>query len=167
MWGCHWAGGIVSPANPGYTAEELAFQLKDSGAKAICTQKPFLEVVLKAAKTVGLNEDRIILMGEEKDTSYRFKHWTAIRNVAGTSRYRRVKRDAATDLAFLPYSSGTTGRPKGVMLSHRNIAANTLQNAASESVNMTWQNDRIMACLPFFHIYGMSLCHRVRLPLPR
>jgi len=158
MWGCHWAGGIVSPANPGYTADEFAFQLKDSGAKAIVTQKAMLDVVLRAAKQVGIPDDRICLMGDEKDTTYKFKHFTSVRNLAGTSRYRRVKINAAEDLAFLPYSSGTTGRPKGVMLTHRNIVSNTMMNHFAESRYMTWKEDKLIAFLPFFHIYGESTC---------
>lgn len=111
MWGCQYAGGIISPANPGYTVDELAFQLKDSGAKAIVTQMPFIETAVKAAKEVGIPENRIILMGDEKDPTYKFKHFTGIRNMSGTSRYRRVKRkDPSKELAFLPYSSGTTGK---------------------------------------------------------
>lgn len=109
MWGCHWAGGIVSPANPGYTVDELAFQLTDSGASAIVTQMPFLETAVKAAKQVGIPEDRIILMGDAKDPSHKFKHFTQIRNMNGTNRYRKVKRNGLKDLAYLPYSSGTTG----------------------------------------------------------
>lgn len=154
MWGTLWAGGIISPANPGYTADELAFQLKDSGAKALCTQKAFLPTALQAAKQVGLPEDRIILMGDDKDESYKFKHFTAVRNLAGTSRYRRVKINAEEDLAFLVYSSGTTGHPKGVMLCHRNITSNTLMIKAGEAGNLTWSKDKLIAFLPFFHIYG-------------
>ena len=55
----------MSPANPGYTAEELAFQLKDAGAKALVTQKPFLAVAQEAAKQAGIPEDRIILIGDD------------------------------------------------------------------------------------------------------
>lgn len=154
MWGVHWAGGIVSPANPGYTAEELAFQLKDAQAKAIATQMPFLKTALEAAKIAGIEEDRIILMGDQKDPSYKFKHFTQIRNLAGTSRYRRVKRNPETDLAFLPYSSGTTGRPKGVMLSHRNITSNVIMQSAADGGHLNWKEDKLIACLPFFHIYG-------------
>lgn len=106
-WGCHWAGGVLSPANPGYTVDELAFQLKDSGAKALITQKAFLQSAIAACKKVGIDEDRIILMGDERDETHKFKHFSAIRNLAGTSRYRKTKVDPKKDLAFLVYSSGT------------------------------------------------------------
>ncbi|CAG8950517.1 hypothetical protein HYFRA_00007014 [Hymenoscyphus fraxineus] len=160
-WGTLWAGGIISPANPGYTADELAFQLKDSGAKALVTQKPFLNAAREACKKAGIDEDRIILMGEEKDETFRFKHFTAIKNLAGTSRYRKAKIIPKKDLAFLVYSSGTTGHPKGVMLSHSNIVSNVLMGNVSEGSNLSWQGgkdnkgDQILAFLPFFHIYGL------------
>lgn len=163
MWGCQWAGGIVSPANPNYTAEELAFQLRDSGAQAIATQKPFLDTVVRAAKSVGIPEDRIILVGDERDPTARFKHFTSIRNISGATRYRKSKIDPEKDLAFLPYSSGTTGKPKGVMLSHRNVASNTLQNHLMESKYLSpkggvdGNGDKIVAFLPFFHIYGLTV----------
>ena len=160
MWGAHWAGGIVSPANPGYTAEELAFQLKDSGAKALVTQKPFLKVAVKAATQAGIPEDRIILMGDDRDESMRFKHFSSIKNLAGTNRYRRTKANPRNNLAFLVYSSGTTGHPKGVMLSHENLVSNILMLKAGEGANLSWEGgpdgkgDSVIAFLPFFHIYG-------------
>ncbi|CAD6577514.1 MAG: hypothetical protein ASARMPREDX12_008381 [Alectoria sarmentosa] len=162
-WGVHWAGGVVSPANPGYTAEELAFQLKDSGAKALATQKPFLKVAVEAATLAGIPQDRIILMGDEKDESMRFKHFSSIRNIAGTNRYRRTKAHPKNDLAFLVYSSGTTGHPKGVMLCHENIISNLLMLKAGEGSNLSWDGgptgngDNILAFLPFFHIYVVLL----------
>ena len=122
----------MSPSNPGYTVDELAFQLKDSGAKALVTQVSQLEIALKACKKIGLPEDRICLIGDERDAQGRFKHFTSVRSTSGTSRYRRAKVDPANDLAFLVYSSGTTGHPKGVMLTHRNVVANCLQVTAGE-----------------------------------
>ncbi|KAF2090520.1 4-coumarate-CoA ligase-like protein [Saccharata proteae CBS 121410] len=154
-WGTHWAGGIVSPANPTYTAEELAFQLKDSGAKALVTQLPFIATATKAAKMAGIPENRIIVMGDARDAEGRVKHFTSIRNISGVSRFRRAKINPAEDLAFLVYSSGTTGHPKGVMLTHRNIVANVLMNSDREG-NMLSPKDKILAFLPFFHIYGLT-----------
>ncbi len=158
-WGVHWAGGILSPANPGYTADELAFQLKDSGAKALATQKSLLKTAQEACKKVGIDLDRIILIGDERDETAKFKHFTSIRNISGTTRFRQTKIDPKKDLAFLVYSSGTTGHPKGVMLTHSNIVANVLMTNVGEGKNLSWkggknnQGDKILAFLPFFHIY--------------
>ena len=161
-WGTHWAGGIISPANPGYTADELTFQLKDSGAKALCTQLPMLKTALTAARNAGISEDRIILLGDDRDPAAKFKHFSSIRNTAGTNRYRKAKIKPKEDLAFLVYSSGTTGHPKGVMLSHENIVSNVMMGRAGEGGNLAWDGgpdgtgDNILAFLPFFHIYGKS-----------
>ncbi|KAE8158760.1 hypothetical protein BDV40DRAFT_275070 [Aspergillus tamarii] len=162
MWGAHWAGGVVSPANPAYTTEELAFQLKNSGAKAVITQVPQLSVVREAAKKANIPESHIILIGDQRDSEAKFKHFTSIRNISGATRYRKTKINPDKDLSFLVYSSGTTGVPKGVMLSHRNIVANSLQLAAGEAGHLTWnggadrKGDRVLAFLPFFHIYGLT-----------
>lgn len=95
----------MSPANPGYTVDELAFQLRDSGAKMLVTQLAYLDNAKAACKKVGIEEDCIILIGDEKDKTHRVKHFSAVRNLAGTSRYRKAKVNAK-DLAFLVYSSG-------------------------------------------------------------
>ncbi|KAF2266284.1 4-coumarate-CoA ligase 2 [Lojkania enalia] len=155
-WGCHWAGGILSPANPGYTVDELAFQLKDSGAKALVTQLPFLENAIAAAEKVKIPLDRVVLIGDQRDPNGKFKHFTSIQNISRSARYRRTKVKPNDDLAFLVYSSGTTGHPKGVMLTHRNIVANTMMIKAGESGNLSWEKDRLLAFLPFFHIYGLT-----------
>lgn len=174
MWGAHWAGGVVSPANPAYTVEELVFQLQNSGAKALATQVPQLPVATEAAKRAGIPEDRIFLIGDERDPQAKIKHFTSVRNISGATRFRKTKIVPEKDLSFLVYSSGTTGVPKGVMLSHRNIIANTLQLAAGEAGNLTWnggvdgKGDRVLAFLPFFHIYGefdwryLDVCPQVR-----
>ncbi|KAI9857818.1 MAG: hypothetical protein M1813_008069 [Trichoglossum hirsutum] len=163
IWGCQWAGGIISPANPTYTADELAFQLKDAGAKALVTQKPFLDIARKAAAKVGLREDRIILLGDLRDPTGRFKHFsTMVDNSSRTQGLQRTILSGDGDLAFLVYSSGTTGLPKGVMLSHTNIIANVLQMGVTEAANLTWyggpngEGDSTLGFLPFFHIYGLA-----------
>lgn len=152
----------MSPANPNYTIEELAFQLKDSGARAIVTQLPFIKNAQEAAKKVGIPLDKVIVMGDQKDPSHKVKHFTSIVNTAGSARYRRTKAKPDEDLAFLVYSSGTTGHPKGVMLTHRNIVANTMMIRAGEAGRLkstggpNGDGDKLLAFLPFFHIYGMS-----------
>jgi len=156
MWGAHFAGAIVSPANPGYTAAELVHQLKDSGAKGIVTQMSVLPIALEAAEKVGIPVNRICLIGEDKHPKNLVKPFTEVLNMAGIHRYRRAKVDPDNDLAFLVYSSGTTGLPKGVMLSHRNIIADVLMNEALETP-LHWENDSVLAFLPFFHIYGLTV----------
>ena len=160
-WGCLWAGGVISPANPAYTADELAFQLRDAGAKALVTQVSSLETAKKAAKKVGISEDRIILIGSTKNPTV--KHFTSIGSSSGASKYHRTKIEPRIDLAFLVYSSGTTGLPKGVMMTHENMVCNVQQLKVAESAELDWkggpdgQGDKIMAFLPFYHVYGELL----------
>lgn len=155
IFGTFFAGGIVTPANPGYSADELAFQLKNSEARAVVTVKKSLETALKAAKIVGIPDDRVILLGTEKDDSHRVKHWMNIRKTSGALRYRRRKAKPE-ELAFLAYSSGTTGLPKGVMLTHRNIIANLCMVNGAMGKWYSSANDKFLGVLPFFHIYGLT-----------
>lgn len=150
IWGCHWAGGIVSPANPAYTVRELAHHLKDSGAKALFTQKSLLENALKAAAEAGIPRERVVLIGEEKEVKG-MKHFTQL--LDEEPRGSRTKVDAE-DLAYLVYSSGTTGLPKGVMLTHLNAVSNLFMVNSSEGSIFKWNEDKILSVLPFYHIYG-------------
>ncbi|KAI5848711.1 hypothetical protein DFP73DRAFT_542151 [Morchella snyderi] len=154
IWGTMWASGTITPANPTYTVEELAFQLKDSGAKAIATLVELLPIATKAAAEAGIPKDRIIVLGDKKSSE--FKHWKDLTDPSTSVKWRRTKMNPSKDVAFLVYSSGTTGLPKGVMLSHRNLVCNILQVESGENGNLTAQNDRIIAFLPFFHVYGLT-----------
>ncbi|KAJ6139891.1 hypothetical protein N7471_006377 [Penicillium samsonianum] len=162
--GTLWAGGTVSPANPAYTVDELAFQLKDLRAKALVTQLAYLNVATKAAQITGIPEDRILLIGDALDTSGKFKHFTLYRDMRFKGpQCQRPTIDPKRDLALLTYSSGTTGRPKAVMLSHENLVANLLQIQTTDEENLKPtggdddQGDKVLATVPYFHVYGFSI----------
>ncbi|KAI5927794.1 hypothetical protein F4810DRAFT_649467 [Camillea tinctor] len=163
FFGVHWAGGTATTANPAYTAGELAFQLRDAGAKGVVTQLPFLPLVREAAREAGLPADHVVLIGEQRDPERRVPHFTELVDREGARRGRPVRVDAKKDLAFLVYSSGTTGLPKGVMLTHYNMVSNLLQLAHIEKLNGLYHSggqdgkgDKQLAILPFFHVYGLT-----------
>lgn len=151
-WGCHWAGGVVSPANPAYSVSELTYHLKDCDAKVLVTQGKLLSVALEAAKNAGLPHTNIILIEHERDTRFHIKHFADVL-VAPDPRVRMAP-TTSKDLAFLVYSSGTTGLPKGVMLSHKNIIAVLAMLDTVEGKMLRWDKDKILSVLPFYHIYG-------------
>lgn len=161
IYGTFFAGGIVTPANPSYSKDELAYQLENSEAKALVTTKALMKTALEAAKKVGIANDRVILLGAERDETYQCKHWTNIRKTSSSTRYRRRKSDPK-EVAFLAYSSGTTGLPKGVMLTHRNIVSNLLVVHGGVGHWYSSAEDKFLGVLPFFHLYGLTaLVHQV------
>lgn len=114
---------------------------------------------------VGIGKDRIILIGERTGSNSVIRHFTEICELGvcqGSYHQRTIPENPEADLAFLVYSSGTTGHPKGVMLSHVNIISNILMLKAGEGVNLSWigghdnKGDRILGFLPFYHIYGKN-----------
>ncbi|KND92210.1 putative 4-coumarate--CoA ligase 1 [Tolypocladium ophioglossoides CBS 100239] len=163
--GLHWAGGVASPANPTYTVDELAQQLQDSRAKAIVTQKQFLEATRAAAQKAGLPLDRIFLLGDARDESGEHRHWTEIDASDAWIQPGKTAIDPEKDLAYLVYSSaqGTTGLPKGVMLSHYNMVANSYQSRRFDIKTLNWDLDSQIGVLPFFHIYGLGVVLNVTL----
>jgi acyl-CoA synthetase (AMP-forming)/AMP-acid ligase II len=142
--GAAFAGGTVTTINPLYNAEEIAHQLKDSGAKFLIVFAQALENAKKAAEDAGVEE--VFVLGDAEGA-------TPVTELLGEPLAEQVQVDPG-DTVALPYSSGTTGLPKGVMLSHRNLVANILQ--ARSSLEMT-DDDVVIGVLPFFHIYGMTV----------
>src|SRR5262245_10990744 len=139
-------GGVVTTANPLYTPDELGFQLRDTGPKFLITVPPFLDKAREAARGSSVRE--IFVLGDAAGAT----PFAALLDNDGDP--PTVAIDARNDLAVLPYSSGTSGRPKGVMLTHRNLVAVTRQVEAQAQIDETW---RTLGILPFFHIYGQAV----------
>jgi 4-coumarate--CoA ligase len=133
------AGGTVTTINPTYTPGEVHHQLVDSGASRLVTVAAFLETANEATKDTKVNETLVI--GE------------SLNDVVGAPLAEQVPVDL-DDVVVLPYSSGTTGLSKGVMLTHRNLTANIAQSLAVIPMK---DDDAFVAVLPFFHIYGMQV----------
>lgn len=152
-FGTNWAGGVVCPVNNLYTAEELASQLKSCGAKALTAHRANIQVAREAALIAGLPLCRVVIIGDQ-DPSGQFHHFSTLQSTSIHS--DRPVIDSKQDLAFLVYSSGTTGLPKGVMLTHENIIANILQSANVDEGYTFWKTDRTVGFLPMYHIYGKS-----------
>ncbi|MHA6621859.1 AMP-binding protein [Pseudonocardia sp. DLS-67] len=145
------ANAIVTSINSLYTPGELAHQLADSGAKLVFTVSPFLDRVRAAIAEVGLPADAIVVLDGAPSTP---GGHSSLRDLLGTTAEPPVQTVTGADTAVLPYSSGTTGRAKGVVLTHRNLVANLQQIASMGDVD---SDTKILAVLPFFHIYGMTV----------
>ena len=148
-------GIVVSPMNPAYKEREIGYQLENSEADAVLIQRellPLLQLVLSQKSLPKLKH--VIVTGDRVPDG-----------VPGATTFAKLLRESPStrpaqvdikgdDLVALPYSSGTTGFPKGTMLTHRNLVSNNLQFTTSLQTNIT---DVGLIFLPFYHIYGVML----------
>jgi len=141
------SGGTATTMNPVSSAQEIAHQLADSQARFLVTVPDLLATAREAAAQAGVEE--VFVVGEAEGATP-FADLLA----AGGPPPNLDGLDPATALAALPYSSGTTGLPKGVMLTHRNLVANLVQLDAVDDAS---PDDVLIGVLPFFHIYGMTV----------
>src|SRR2546421_1645324 len=156
-------GATVTPISPVYTSHEVRYQLKDSGARAMVCQDLLYE---KVAKT-GIALDFVVLTNVSEYLPVLKRLFAKEPHIANTDKVHWMREllakhpatppavtiAARSDLAALPYTGGTTGNPKGVMLTHYNLLA---AQAAAQAAFSVMQPGRevILAFLPFFHIYG-------------
>jgi acyl-CoA synthetase (AMP-forming)/AMP-acid ligase II len=146
------AGATATTINALFTAKDIAKQLTDAHAKMLITVSPLRTQAIEGAAHAGLSPAEVVVLdggGESVDG-----HPNADDLLASGADAPQVRFDAATHLAALPYSSGTTGTPKGVMLTHRNLVANIAQ---ASPIHGVCEHDSILAVLPFFHIYGLTV----------
>ena len=139
------AGGVITTVNPTYGADEVAFQLRDAGATELVTVGMFAEVAKEAIAGTEISE--VITIDGVAGT-------TALDSIFGDP-IQQSPVNPVDDVVVLPYSSGTTGLPKGVMLTHHNLVANICQ--CDHAIVYQPDGEVALAFLPFFHIYGMQV----------
>lgn len=160
--GIMMAGGIVSTANTIYTSHELHKQCLTAGTQYIVTTAElFSTVVEKAIENTGIKG--VILLDTEGSRPTSDSHGIKVvpfslllQSSAGALPSFPV--DSEKDVAVIPFSSGTTGLPKGVMLSHHNLIANVAQMSAHEDLlHLRDSHESVLCVMPFYHIYGMII----------
>ncbi|MEE9242636.1 MAG: AMP-binding protein, partial [Mycobacterium sp.] len=135
-----------------FTAKDIANQLTDANATMLVTVTALLPQAKEAAATAGIPDENLVVLdgaGRAADG-----HPNAAELLAAGAPAPTVNYAPSAHLAALPYSSGTTGNPKGVMLTHRNLVANIAQ---IRPLHGMVSEDVVLAVLPFFHIYGMTV----------
>ncbi|MFI8575047.1 long-chain-fatty-acid--CoA ligase [Rossellomorea aquimaris] len=175
-YGILYAGGIVVQTNPLYMEREIEYQMKDSGAKVILTLDILYPRVSKVMKNTELEHIIVTAIKDylpfPKNLIYPFiqkKQYGIVvkvdhsgQNHLFTEIMKTAKPESTdqafdfeNDVALLQYTGGTTGFPKGVMLTHKNLVANA-------SMCDAWLykckkgEERVLGILPFFHVYGMT-----------
>lgn len=146
------AGGVVTTYNPTHTADELAYQIKHSGTKIIATIPAILPTIQEAAAKSGV-EKIIILDDSNQSSSGNLISYNSL--VADSGPLLNPVLTEPDDVMVLPYSSGTTGLSKGVMLTNRCVGSNVLQIVHPELLNYEENHSKLVGVLPFFHIRGM------------
>ena len=170
-WAIHRLNGVSSPANAAYSVEELAHQLRDSGSQCLFTVMPLFDAAVKAAAKANIPKNKIYICEMPGDGEYpkEFKRLSQLikegESLPELEPIKWSKGQGARQTAFLCYSSGTSGLPKGVMISHVNVIANTLQISVfdehgREHIGGKDYQDTALGLLPQSHIYGLIvICH--------
>ncbi|XP_077991028.1 uncharacterized protein LOC144445363 [Glandiceps talaboti] len=144
-------GGVLGPINPTFTVDEFSYQLDHTDAQWIITVPSGVDTAKEAAERVG-NIKGIYVVGDEHvDGCIPF---STFMKDDGSAFPTDIEINPKEDVVFLPYSSGTTGLPKGVMLTHHNIISNIEQQTKPESIRIDSDNNVTLALLPFAHVGG-------------
>ncbi len=154
------AGGIPTLLNPSYREREIRYQLENSGAAFLITDGPLLENVNLAGLS---NLRRIFTTRSVASESAGSEDFAGLLRPT-SARFPEARQNSQQTIAALPYSSGTTGMPKGVMLSHYNLVANVYQTIGPNATALS-PDDVILCFLPLYHIYGLTVALTLSLTL--
>ena len=146
------AGGIVTAINPLYTGYEASLQLKRTGSKWLMTANSLVHRAKEAAQDAGIGTDHIVVSGEDVPECLLLS--TLFEDDG--SRFPEVQINPKEDVALLPFSSGTGGLPKAVMLTHFNLVADACIVCSFGFLNFR-ETSVVLAFLPFFHVYGLVI----------
>jgi acyl-CoA synthetase (AMP-forming)/AMP-acid ligase II len=146
------SGATATTINALFTAKDIAKQLTDSCARMLVTVTPLLAQAKEAAAQAGIPDDGLVVLDGAGQTADGHPNAADLMDAGAPA--PEVSFAPSSHLAVLPYSSGTTGNPKGVMLTHRNLVANVAQ---IRPLHGMVADDVVLAVLPFFHIYGMTV----------
>ena len=150
VMGCLKNRTTLTLANPAYTHYEIFKQLKDSNTKLLFTNKNLIDIARKSVENT--NTDLIICVDDFTVNDSGIMNLSDILHTFDNKQTTSLESSKENDIAFLLYSSGTTGLPKGVMLTHVNVAIQLLQMLEA----FEWDiEERILALLPFYHCYGL------------
>jgi acyl-CoA synthetase (AMP-forming)/AMP-acid ligase II len=152
LYGVIAIGGIATTLNPTYTVDEIAYQLKDSGASYVVTIPQHVEKVNTAAMKVGIKD--VFVFGEAEGFES-FSNLILSDDGSLFQVYDPV--DWKDEVVFLPYSSGTTGLPKGVMLTHYNMIGHTMIAMHEAFLPLPESGGVMLGLLPMFHSYGLGV----------
>jgi long-chain acyl-CoA synthetase len=149
-YGALRAGLVLVPVNPAYTAREMAHLLGDSGARLAVVAGPYLAALIEARSSCPALEIVVAVGGEPADGVLNFSDLLAAAPQGATESV-----GAGEDLAVLLYTSGTTGAPKGAMLTHRALLAD-LRHVGAIDPPVVSPDDVVLLVLPLFHVFGLN-----------
>ena len=145
-------GAIATPLNPSYTGREIGYQLNDAGATVLLTHERLWPIVAPVRQQLSSVKQIVVVGTRPPDAAADVQSYEEV-----TSRVLASSLEIEVDpgeLVALPYSSGTTGLPKGVMLTHRNLVCNHIQFSTAAGLG---PRDTYLVYLPLSHIYGVAL----------